>query len=82
MVSGPDASDRDVDTVVAGTEVYGSDGAKVGVVGEVGSDYLLVERGLLSTKKMRVPTSDVARVDSDGVVHLSILKSQVTSGDA
>ncbi len=69
-------SDRDLDTVVVGTEVYGSDGAKVGIVAYVGSDHLLVERGLLSTKQIRVPYSAVARVDSGGVVHLSISESQ------
>ncbi len=70
-------SDRELDTVVVGTEVYGSNGEKVGIVGEVGSDHVLVERGLLSTTRIRVPFSDVARVDSGGVVHLSISESRV-----
>ncbi len=65
-------SDRELDTVVVGTEVYGSDGGKLGIVAEVGSDCLLVESGLLSTKRIRVPFSVVARVDGGGVVHLSI----------
>ncbi len=68
--------DRELDTVVTGTEVHGSDGGKVGIVGQVGSDHLLVERGLLATKRIRVPYSAVARVDSNGVVHLSISGSQ------
>ncbi len=68
--------DRELDTVVTGTEVHGSDGGKVGIVGQVGSDHLLVERGLLATKQIRVPFSDVARVDGGGVVHLSISESQ------
>ncbi len=69
-------SDRALDTVVVGTEVYGSHGGKLGIVAEVGCDCLLVERGLLSTKRIRVPFSVVARVDAGGVVHLSISESQ------
>ncbi len=82
MAIHPDGVDRDIDTVVVGTEVFGSDGGKVGVVGAVGSDYLIVERGILSTRKIQVPISDVDRVDSGGVVHLRVPKSQVTAGEA
>lgn len=78
---GTDAGDRDIDTVVVGTEVYGSDDEKVGVVGEVGSDYLLVEAGLLTTKKFHVPTANIARVGSRGAVHLCVPTSQVTATD-
>ncbi len=66
---------RGMDTVLTGTEVYGSDGEKLGLVNEVGSDHLTVERGLLSTKMLRIPYSAVVGVDGDGV-HLSISKSQ------
>lgn len=74
MASHPDGADRDIDTVVVGTEVYASDGGKVGVVGEVGTDYVLVERGLLSTTKIHM--------DSAGVVHLRIPMSQAIAGEA
>ncbi len=71
--------DRELDTVVVGTEVYGSDGEKVGIVAAVSSDRLLVERGLLSTKRIRVPFSVVACVDAGGVVQLSISERRVTA---
>ncbi len=82
MANHYDGADRDIDTVVVGTEVFGSDGGKVGVVGAVGSDYLIVERGILSTRKIRVPTSDVDRVDRGGVIHLRNPMSQVTAREA
>ncbi len=82
MANHYDGADRDIDTVVVGTEVFGSDGGKVGVVGEVGSDYLVVERGILSTRKIRVPLSDVDRVDRGGVIHLRNPMSQVTAREA
>ncbi len=66
---------RGVDTVVTGTEVYGSDGQKLGLVDEAGSDHLLVERGLISTKKLRIPFSAVLGMDSEGV-DLSLSKTE------
>jgi len=71
---------RGVDTVVTGTEMYGSDGEKLGLVDEVRGDHLLVERGLISTKKLRIPFSAVLGVDSGGV-HLSLSKTEAKAMD-
>lgn len=73
---------RNVHAVMVGTEVYGSDGDKVGIVGEVGGDYLIVEAGLLHTQKFRVPTANIARVDGQHVVHLSLPKGQIIATDS
>ncbi len=66
---------KGVDTVVTGTEVYGSDGEKLGVVAEVSDDHMVVERGLLSTKKLCIPYSSVRRV-GHGVVYLTVSRSE------
>ncbi len=72
--------DRDLSTVITGTEVYDSEGSKLGVVEEVDTDYLIVERGLLSTRQIYVPASIVARVTTDRI-YLSVPKDRVTAGD-
>ncbi len=72
--------DVDLSTVITGTEVYDSEGSKLGVVEEVGTEYLIVERGLLSTRQIYVPASIIARVTTDRI-HLSVPKDRVTAGD-
>ena len=61
-----------------GTNVYGSDGDKVGDVAEVGSNYVLVQKGWLFTRDIYIPTSAISSVDEDGV-YLNIPKDQVNS---
>ena len=59
-----------------GWNVYGSDGEKVGNVGEVGSNYLLVQKGLLFTRDFYIPTSAVASVGQDEV-RLSLASGEI-----
>ncbi|HZG68851.1 MAG TPA: DUF2171 domain-containing protein, partial [Herpetosiphonaceae bacterium] len=61
-----------------GTNVYGSDGDKVGDVAEVGSNYVLVQKGWLFTRDIYIPLSAISSVDEDGV-YLNIPKDQVNS---
>ena len=59
-----------------GTNVYGSDGSKVGDVSEVGSNYLLVQKGWLFTRDIYIPLSAIAGVDDDGI-RLNVSKDQI-----
>ncbi len=66
---------RGTDTVVTGAEVYGRDGEKLGIVSDVSADHMVVESGLLSTRTLRIPCSEVRAV-SRGSVQLSISKAE------
>ncbi len=59
-----------------GWDVYGSDGEKVGDVAEVGSNYLLVQKGLFFTKDYYVPTSAISSVEQDEV-RLNLASSDI-----
>jgi uncharacterized protein (TIGR02271 family) len=50
----------------------------VGDVAEVGSNYVLVQKGWLFTRDIYIPTSAISSVDEDGV-YLNIPKDQVNS---
>ncbi len=66
--------------IAQGTNVYGSDGDKVGDVAEVGTNYVLVQKGWLFTRDIYIPVSAITSVDEDGV-YLNISKDQVNSMD-
>ncbi len=66
----------DTQRIENGWDVYGSDGEKVGNVAEVGSNYLLVQKGLLFTKDFYIPTSAVASVRQDEV-RLSLASGEI-----
>ncbi|HZG66885.1 MAG TPA: DUF2382 domain-containing protein [Herpetosiphonaceae bacterium] len=63
-----------------GRNVYGSDGDKVGDVAEVGTNYVLVQKGWLFTKDIYIPVSAISSADEDGV-YLNIPKDQINSMD-
>jgi uncharacterized protein (TIGR02271 family) len=69
---------RDVERLQPGTDVYGSDNAKVGDVAEVGPNYLLVQKGFFFVKDRYIPFSAISRVDTDGV-YLNVAKDQIDS---
>ncbi len=69
---------RDVQGLQPGTNVYGSDTAKVGDVAEVGANYLLVQKGFLFVKDRYIPFSAISRVDTDGV-YLNVASDQIDS---
>jgi len=63
------------DRLVAGADVYGSDGEKIGTVADVGQNYLLVQKGWLFIKDLYLPTSTIAQMDGD-TVYLSLTKHE------
>jgi len=54
-------------TIVEGTNVYGSDGEKVGSVVAVQPGYIVVEKGFFFPTDYYIPVSAVATADDDGV---------------
>ena len=61
-----------------GWDVYGSDGEKVGDVAEVGSNYLLVQKGWFFTKDYYIPTSAIVSVEPNDV-RLSLASSDIAN---
>jgi len=58
-----------------GTDVYGSDGEKVGSVVAVQPNYVVVEKGFFFPTDYYIPTSSIASED-EGRVYLSVTKDQ------
>jgi len=63
-----------------GWNVYGIDGGKVGDVSEVGTNYVLVQKGWLFTRDIYIPLSAIASVEDDGVL-LNLSKDQIETMD-
>ena len=61
--------------VSPGAAVYGSDNEKIGEVAEMGSNYFLVQKGLIFIKDLYLPTSAIARVH-EGHLHLNLTKHE------
>lgn len=68
--------DRDLRAIEPGTNVYSSDDEAVGDVEEVGTNYLLVRKGLFFVKERYIPFDAVSRVAADGV-YLNVAKEQL-----
>ena len=66
----------DLSNVRAGWDVYGSDGEKIGDVGDVGSNHLMVTKGFLFTKDLYIPTSAITSIDQDRV-YINVAKGQI-----
>jgi uncharacterized protein (TIGR02271 family) len=66
--------------IKTGTDVYGSDGEKIGNVAGLAADYFVIEKGFLFPTDIYVPMSAVTGVDDDRVT-LSMTKDQVESAD-
>lgn len=66
----------DMSNIQVGGDVYGSDGEKVGTIGDVGSNYLLVTKGFLFTKDIYIPPSAVSGIEQDRV-YLNVAKDQI-----
>jgi uncharacterized protein (TIGR02271 family) len=69
---------NDMDQIPNGTTVYDSAGDKVGTVAgyDPQGGYFLVEKGWLFVKDMYIPTSIIAKTDSEGV-YLQVLKDEL-----
>ena len=59
-----------------GSDVYGSDDEKIGTVSEVGTNYIVVEKGWLFTTDLYIPTSAITQTQQDRV-YLNVPKDQV-----
>ena len=66
--------------IQTGTDVYGSDGEKIGSIAGVADNYFVIEKGFIFTTDIYVPMSAVASADSDRVT-LSMTKDQVENED-
>ncbi len=66
----------DMSQIRSGWDVYGSDGEKVGTVGDVGSNYLLVTKGFLFTKDIYIPMSAITGIEQDRA-YINVSKDQV-----
>ena len=60
-------------SISEGTDVYGSDGEKVGSIVAVRPNYLVVEKGFFFPTDYYIPVSSVASVE-EGRVHLAVTK--------
>src|SRR5919107_3765951 len=63
-----------------GTEVFGSDGSKVGKVIAVHDNYLVVEKGFFFPTDYYVPTSAIANYDGD-TVYLNVGKDEALNSN-
>ena len=68
-----------LETIQPNWDVVDMTGDKIGNVSEVGPNYLLVTKGILSTTDIYIPTSAIASVDDDNKVYLNVEKSQIDS---
>jgi len=65
----------DGERLVAGMDVFGRDGGRVGTVADIGRGYFLAQDGLLTIRSLYLPSSLVARIDAAGA-HLSVAKGE------
>ena len=68
----------DGERLVAGMDVFGRDGERVGAVADIGRGFFLVEDGLFTITRLYLPRSIVARIDEGGV-YLAITKGEAAS---
>jgi len=61
--------------ITSGTEVFGSDGGKVGTVAEVHPSYIVVEKGFFFPTDYFIPASAIAN-SADGQIYLTVSKDE------
>jgi uncharacterized protein (TIGR02271 family) len=68
------------DEIGRGWGVYDTTGDKIGDVADLGSSYLLVQKGLLFIKDIYIPTSEIRSTDTASQrVYLNVAKDQIDS---
>jgi uncharacterized protein (TIGR02271 family) len=68
------------DEIGRGWAVYDTNDEKIGDVADVGTSYLLVQKGLIFIKDVYIPMSAVSRTDaSNGAVYVSTQKDSIDS---
>jgi uncharacterized protein (TIGR02271 family) len=66
--------------VQPGWDVIGSDDQKIGEITEVGSNYVVLTKGLIFPKDLYVPMNTISSVDADAAcVYLNVAKDDVDS---
>ncbi len=70
----------DMSSVQKGWEVYDSSGDKIGEVHEVGTNYLMTQKGFIFHKDVYIPASAVGRIE-DGRVDLTMTKDEINNLD-
>jgi len=66
--------------IQTGTDVFGSDGEKIGSVAGIADNYFVIEKGFILTTDIYVPMSTVTGVTDEGIT-LSMTKDQVENAD-
>ena len=70
----------DIQRIQPGVNVYGRDEDKIGEVAEVGTNYVLVQKGWLFTSDVYVPFSAISTVAQDRIV-LNVTKDELGQFD-
>jgi uncharacterized protein (TIGR02271 family) len=68
----------DIQRIQPGWAVYGSDGAKIGEVTDLGPNYVLVSKGLLFPTDIYIPSSAITNIRAD-YLELNVSKDQIDS---
>jgi len=66
---------RETLTITGGTDVFGSDGEKVGSVSGVEGDYMVVSKGFFFPTDYYIPTSAIQSASDDGV-YLNVTRDE------
>jgi uncharacterized protein (TIGR02271 family) len=66
--------------IQSGWDVIGSDDQKIGEITDVGSNYVILTKGLIFPKDLYIPLSAISTVDADAAcVYLNVAKDDVDS---
>jgi len=66
--------------IQTGTDVFGSDGEKIGDVAGVADSYFIIEKGWIFTTDIYVPMSAIVTADDDRI-ELNLTKDEIENGD-
>jgi len=69
----------DIRQIQEGSDVYGSDGEKIGSVSEIGPNHFVVKKGWLFTSDIYIPSSAISGVEQERV-QLNVTKEEITRG--
>ena len=67
---------RDTTSIQVGRDVLDRDGDKIGTVADVGNSYVLVQKGLIFTKDVYIPSSEL-QTGSDGALFVNVDKDEI-----
>src|SRR4051812_16867557 len=71
---------HDLNTIQRGWTVYDTSDEKIGDIADIGSSYVLVQKGLLFIKDLYIPDSAITETDdANGRVYVNVAKGDVDS---